>query len=57
MLGMIGERLLSIRTVGDLAEKIHTGNKKSGGQQKTDPQSKDQSLFQQKETKAPISRS
>ena len=54
---MIGERLLSIRTVGDLAEKIHTGNKKSGGQQKTDPQSKDQSLFQQKETKAPISRS
>jgi len=31
---MIAEGLLSIRTVGDLAEKIQNGNKKNGGQRK-----------------------
>jgi hypothetical protein len=32
---MIAGGHLSIRTVGDLAEKIHNVNKKNGGQRKT----------------------
>jgi hypothetical protein len=54
---MITGEHLSIRTVGDLAEKIHNINKKNGGQRKSVPQRRDQPLFKQKETKAPISRS